>query len=98
MPTKMVSVRIDTELLKSIEERAEKEHRTLSNVIATMLIDANRKGKWKRMSDLPETEDVRYECSHCGNVVRYKDMMDLYTFNSYCGRCGSYNGFEIPCF
>lgn len=51
-----------------------------------------RKGEWLRMSDLSEEEDDRYRCSHCGNVVRYNDKMNLYTFNSWCGRCGSDNG------
>lgn len=48
-------------------------------------------GQWKRMSDLPETEDDRYQCSHCKNVVHYKNSQDLYTFNGWCGRCGSDN-------
>lgn len=61
---------------------------------ALALIKADRgrpKGEWKRMSDLPEDKDDRYECSRCGNVVHYKKRMDLYTFNSWCGRCGSNN-------
>ena len=48
-------------------------------------------GEWLRMSDLSEKDDDRYKCSHCGNVVHYKSRMDLYTFNSWCGRCGSDN-------
>lgn len=51
-----------------------------------------RKGEWLRMSDLSEQEDDRYKCSRCGNVVHHKNKMDLYTFNSWCGRCGSDNG------
>lgn len=54
-----------------------------------------RKGEWLRMSDLSEQEDDRYKCSRCGNVVHYKDKMNLYTFNSWCGRCGSDNGRKI---
>lgn len=50
------------------------------------------KGEWRRMSDLSEDKDDRYECSRCGNVIHYKDKMNLYTFNSWCGRCGSDNG------
>lgn len=49
-------------------------------------------GQWLRMSDLSEEEDDRYKCSHCGNVVHYKLKHNLYTFNSWCGRCGSDNG------
>ena len=54
-----------------------------------------RKGEWLRMSDLSEQEDDRYKCSRCGNVVHYNDKMNLYTFNSWCGRCGSDNGRHI---
>ena len=49
-------------------------------------------GHWLRMSDLSEQEDDRYKCSRCGNVVHYTNKMNLYTFNSWCGRCGSDNG------
>ena len=52
----------------------------------------SRKGEWLRMSDLSEQEDDRYKCSRCGNVIHHKNKMDLYTFNSWCGRCGSDNG------
>jgi len=47
-----------------------------------------RKGEWLRMSDLSEQEDDRYKCSRCGNVIHHKNKMNLYTFNSWCGRCG----------
>ena len=68
------------ELLKS--QQAEIERLTLS-------------GEWKRMSDLPIETDDRFECSICGNVVHYRDRINLYTFNDYCGRCGAYNGFKL---
>ena len=55
----------------------------------------SRKGEWLRMSDLSEQEDDRYKCSHCGNVIHYKNKMNLYTFNSWCGRCGSDNGIHM---
>ena len=48
-------------------------------------------GEWLRMSDLSEKDDNRYKCSRCGNVVHHKSWVDLYTFNSWCGRCGSDN-------
>ena len=38
MATKLVSVRIEEELLEWLKEKAEKEHRTLSNMIATILL------------------------------------------------------------
>ena len=49
-------------------------------------------GEWLRMSDLSEKDDDRYQCSRCGNVIHHENRMDLYTFNSWCGRCGSDNG------
>lgn len=60
----------------------------------TPLDEERPKGKWIRMSNLSEQEDDRYKCSNCGNVVHYKDKINLYTFNSWCGRCGSDNGKE----
>ena len=59
------------------------------------VIPQPKTGHWLRMSDLSEQEDDRYKCSHCGNVIHHKNEMDLYTFNSWCGRCGSDNGRHI---
>lgn len=72
-----------------------KEHRQLAEWLKELRIFKSRRGQWLRMSDLSEQEDDRYKCSHCGNVIHYKDKMDLYTFNSWCGRCGSDNGRKI---
>lgn len=77
--------------LKMHRECAE-EHRQLAEWLKELRVFKSRKGQWLRMSDLSEHEDDRYKCSHCGNVIHYKDEMDLYTFNSWCGRCGSDNG------
>lgn len=60
--------------------------------ISEILEQKSKKGEWLRMSDLSEQEDDRYKCSYCGNVVHYTNKMNLYTFNSWCGRCGSDNG------
>lgn len=38
MPTSVVNIRIDSELLKYLKERADKEHRTLSNMIISILM------------------------------------------------------------
>lgn len=65
------------------------------NELIKALEQQPRKGKWLRMSDLSEQEDDRYKCSRCGNVIHHKNKMDLYTFNSWCGRCGSDNGRHI---
>jgi hypothetical protein len=40
MPTQVISLRIDTELLEYLKERAEREHRTLTNMITAILLDA----------------------------------------------------------
>ena len=76
-------------------EECAKEHDQLAEWLKELKVFKSRKGQWLRMSDLSEQEDDRYKCSHCGNVIRYKDKMDLYTFNSWCGRCGSDNGRHI---
>lgn len=51
----------------------------------------SKHGHWVRMSDLPEDKDDRYKCSRCGNVVHHSNGVNLYTFNSWCGKCGSLN-------
>jgi ferredoxin len=71
------------------------EHRQLAEWLKELKTFKTRKGEWLRMSDLSEQEDDRYKCSRCGNVIHYKNKMDLYTFNSWCGRCGSDNGRHI---
>ena len=38
MPTKAINLRIDTELLEYLQKRADKEHRTLSNMIISILM------------------------------------------------------------
>jgi hypothetical protein len=65
------------------------------NELLKALEQEPRKGEWLRMSDLSEQEDDRYKCSCCGNVIHDKNKMDLYTFHSWCGRCGSDNGRHI---
>lgn len=39
MPTKPINLRIDVELIEYLEDRATKEHRTLSNMIISILLD-----------------------------------------------------------
>jgi len=43
MPTKSIGLRIDEGLLSYLEARAEREHRTLSNMIISILLDAKEK-------------------------------------------------------
>lgn len=72
-------------------------NRTLGYLMRLQSAQCNRpeeykpKGEWLRMSDLSEKDDNRYKCSCCGNVIRHKSSIQLYTFNGWCGRCGSDN-------
>lgn len=43
MPTHIISLRIEQELLEYLKERAEREHRTLSNLIISILLDEREK-------------------------------------------------------
>ena len=82
-----IGIKVDKdELVKALQYDREQYSKGYSDAIK------ETKGEWLRMSDLPEKDDDRYQCSRCGNVVHYKSKMDLYTFNSWCGRCGSNNG------
>lgn len=38
MPTKVITIRIDKDLLDYLQKRADKEHRTLSNMIISILM------------------------------------------------------------
>lgn len=80
---------IDTEKLQTTPYYAKNCVVTMEDIIkcGTPL----PKGEWLRLSDLSENEDDRYKCSHCGNIVHHSSKMNLYTFNSFCGRCGSNN-------
>ena len=46
MPTRPVNLRIDEELLRYLEDRANRERRTLSNMIISILLDAMEQ-EWK---------------------------------------------------
>jgi len=68
------------------------EHRQLAEWLKELKqLREQRTGEWRRMSDLPEDEDDRYQCSRCDNVIHYLSKKNLYTFNRWCGRCGSDN-------
>ena len=45
MPTKAINLRIDTELLEYLQKRADKEHRTLSNMIISILLTEKEREK-----------------------------------------------------
>jgi len=45
MPTKQIGLRIDVDLLAYLTERAEKEHRTLSNLIVSILMEEKERNE-----------------------------------------------------
>ena len=81
--------------IAGIEYDENKLKELVNKAVLTVTPQEPRKGEWLRMSDLSEQEDDRYKCSRCGNVIHRKNKMDLYTFDSWCGRCGSDNGRHI---
>ena len=90
-PIEMLNSDVDIEKCQECAN----EHRKLAEWLKELRVFKSKKGQWLRMSDLSEQEDDRYKCSRCGNVIHYNNKMDLYTFNSWCGRCGSDNGRHI---
>lgn len=57
MPTKSIALRIDTDLLNYLETRAEKEHRTLSNMIISILLDAKEHAEHPVSMNVTSTEN-----------------------------------------
>ena len=47
MPTKQIALRLDEELLRYLEDRANREHRTLSNMIISILLDEKEQDEVK---------------------------------------------------
>ena len=80
MHTKLISLRIDTELLDHLTVRASQEHRTLSNMINAILTDATPIIRCKDCSygevDDPDIPD-QYLCHHNGG--------DWNNGEHYCG-------------
>ena len=84
MPTKMISVRIDEDLLKYLQDRAEKEHRTLSNMIVSLLAEQKERGFSKWVHD--ET-DNSVMCDNCGCNLYPNDISSGEVY--YCPNCGA---------
>ena len=57
MPTKQIALRLDEELLRYLEDRANREHRTLSNMIISILLDAMEHGGFV-FPEVPRTNDL----------------------------------------
>lgn len=58
MPTRSIALRIDTELLEYLEARAEKEHRTLSNMIISILLDEKERTEHPVTMNITSTENA----------------------------------------
>lgn len=58
MPTKSITMRIDTELLEYLETRAEKEHRTLSNMIISILLDEKDRAEHPITMNVTSTDNA----------------------------------------
>ena len=58
MPTVQIGVRLPEELYEWLKEKAEKEHRTISNTLISALIDAkdNQKGNQKAKSSVKQKD------------------------------------------
>lgn len=58
MPTKPINLRLDTELLEYLEARATKEHRTLSNMIISILLDEKDRAEHPMSLNVTSTENA----------------------------------------
>lgn len=58
MPTKPVNIRIEADLLEWLEARAEKEHRTLSNMIISILLDEKERTEHPMTLNVTSTENA----------------------------------------
>lgn len=81
MATKLVNVRIDTDVLDYLKGRAEEENRTLSNMIKTVLAVEQKKDKGNSFLC----------CSKCHTEFDRYDRTgeDMTKFYKYCANCGS---------
>lgn len=58
MPTKPINIRLDTELIEYLEARAEREHRTLSNMIISILLDEKERTEHPTNMNVTSTENA----------------------------------------
>ena len=76
MPTKAINLRIDTELLEYLQKRADKEHRTLSNMIISLLLT-------ERERDSHQNTTYFGVCPVCGaNICSAEE-------EARCWQCGT---------
>ena len=72
MPTKSITIRIEEDLLKYLTERAEQEHRTLSNMIISILMTEKERDETGKLIDA----DVLLDKIHEQMAQRIKWSMD----------------------
>ena len=83
MPTKMVSLRIDEALLEYLTERAKSEHRTLSNLIVSILIKEKENPGNAESCDLVDRQAmIDAMCNHCRVDKCTKPCYDVETLRS----------------
>ena len=77
MSTRSITVRIPNDLYEYIAKRAEKEHRTISNMIISMLIDSqfvpNAVYKAEETDNAPQSRSVTF-----GRIGRNGKIIDTF--------------------
>ena len=58
MPTKSVTIRIDEDLLKYLSNRAEREHRTVSNMILSILQTEEIRNPYRTAQEMLQDKDL----------------------------------------
>ena len=58
MATKVVNIRIDEDLLEYLSNRAEREHRTLSNMIISILQTEEIRNPYRTVEEMLEERDL----------------------------------------
>lgn len=61
MPTKVVNVRMDTDLLNYLQKRADAEHRTISNMIISLLLDAKERDMLFVIQEIQKRRNLRFD-------------------------------------
>ena len=81
---KAVNIRVEEDLYEYLQKRAEKEHRSLSNMIISILLTEKEEER-KTAIWIPkhESEEIYAEMFICSNC-HYSDFMA-----EYCPHCGA---------
>ena len=86
MPTKQIALRLDEELIAYLEARAAKEHRTLSNMIISILKE-HRTLSNMIISILLDAKEIEAEPKHGRWLTEYEPDGKPYCF--HCSVCDS---------